>query len=152
MAVTEGAMRIIFQDASGTRRDVVLEARTEVLDIATDPRQQLFVPAGSLTLEEDDRMNLEFKGDTAGTFDEGSTFRIPVRIKNKRTNVVRETYLTYADFGVATLNQNEGLSWTPMAGATAGTGGYIVNAQESLKLGHATAVNSRIYVALVLTG
>lgn len=145
MAVTEGAMRIIFQDASGTRRDVVLEARTEVLDISTDPRQQLFVPAGSLTLEEDDKMQIEFKGDTAGTFDEGSTFRIPVRIQNKRTNVVRETYLTYGDFGLSTTNQAEGTSYTPL------TGGYTVNAQERVRLGHATAVNSRIYVALVLS-
>lgn len=145
MAVTEGAMRTIFQDASGTRRDVVFEARTESLDISTDPRQQIYVPAGEATLEEDDKLQLEFKGDTAGTFDEGSTFRIPVRIQNKRTGVVRETYLVYGDFGLSTTNQNEGTAWTAL------TGGYTIGAQERLRLGHATAVNSRIYVALVLS-
>lgn len=145
MAVTEGAMRIVFQDASGTRRDVVLEARTEALDISTDPRQQIYVPAGVATLEEDDKLQIEFKGDTAGTFDEGSTFRIPVRIQNKRTGVVRETYLVYGDFGLSTTNQTEGTSWTAL------TGGYTVNAQERVRLGHSTAVNSRIYVSLVLS-
>lgn len=145
MAVTEGMARIIFQDASGTRRDVVLEARTEILDISTDPRQQVYVPIGSQILEEDDKLQLEFKGDTAGSFDEGSTFRIPVSIQNKRTGVVRETFLVYGDFGLSTTNQTEGTSYTALTSA------YTVNAQERLRLGHATAVNSRIYISLVLS-
>jgi hypothetical protein len=145
MAVVEGLMRIIGQDASGMRRDVLFEARTEVLDVSTDPRQQIYVPIHSLVLEEDDKLALEFKGDTAGTFDEGSTFRIPVSIQNKRTGVVRETYLYYGDFGLSTTNQTQGTNWTPTTSA------YTINAQERLRLGHATAVNSRIYVALVLS-
>ena len=144
MAVTEGSFRVVFKDASGTRRDVVFgEVRTEVLDISTDPRQQLLVPVGQQMLDEDDKMDIELKGDTAGTMDAASTIRIPVRIRNKKTGVTRETYLTATSFGLDTTDVSYGTDWTRVAT-------YTVGAQEQLKLGHSTAPNSRIYVALVV--
>lgn len=141
----EGSVRIVFQDASGTRRDVVYgEVRTEPLDVSTDPRQQLQVPAGQATLEEDDKLITEFKGDSATTVDNTSVIRIPVRIQNKKTNVVRETYINGADLGLTATDISILTTFTQF-------GSYTINAQERLKLGHATQVNSQIYMQLAFT-
>lgn len=146
MAVTEGQFQIVFKDASGTRRDVVYGAvRTEELDRSTDIRQRLFVPfINNKWLEEDDKIDLEIKGDTAGTMDNGSSIFIPVTIVNKKTGVARETYLTGADFGLTTTDVSYGTSFTVVAT-------YTISAQEAVFLGHKTLPNSRIYVALVVS-
>ncbi len=142
----EGAVRIIFQDASGTRQDVVFgEVRTEPLDVSTDPRQLPQVPFGrNVPLGQDDVLVVQMKGDSATTVDNTSTIRIPVTIQNIKTGVMRETYLTGADLG---------LSATDVAVATTFTqiGSYTVNAQERLQLGHRTQVNSQIYASLAYT-
>lgn len=147
----EGAVRIVFQDASGTRRDVVYgETRTEALRAAavtvtaTDPRVMQQVPAGQQVLEEDDKLVVEMKGDAATIVDETATIRIPVRIQNKKTGVVRETFLTGADLGLAAANVTINTTFTTV-------GSYTVNAQERLKLGHATQVNSQILMNLNYT-
>jgi hypothetical protein len=145
-----GSIRLIMQDASGTRRDVVYGgARTELLALgATDPRLSQYVPAGSATVEEDDYVTIELLGDTAAVaVDEGAVYRIPVRIQNKKTKVVRETFLTAADFGLVSgvTNISSVLStWVQI-------GKYTINAQESLRLGHTNAVNSRIYMLIQYT-
>lgn len=141
----EGSVRMIFADASETRRDVVFgEVRTEPLDVSTDPQQQLVVPAGAATLEEDDKLIVEMKGDAATTVDNTSVIRIPVRIQNKKTKVVRETYLTGADLGLTATDVAIATSWTKV-------GSYTVNAQERLRLGHGTRANSTIYAQLAYT-
>jgi hypothetical protein len=141
----EGSVRFIFADASETRRDVVFgEVRTEPLDVSTDPQQQLVVPAGSATLEEDDKLIVEMKGDSATTVDNTSVIRIPVRIQNKKTQVVRETYLTGADLGLTSTDVSIATSWTKV-------GSYTINAQERLRLGHGTRANSTLYAQLAWT-
>lgn len=141
----EGAIRLIFADASETRRDVIFgEVRTEPLDVSQDPQQQLVVPAGAATIEEDDKLIVEMKGDSATTVDNGSKIRIPVRIQNKKTKVVRETYLTAADLGLTTTDVSIGTGWTKV-------GSYTVNAQERLRLGHGTRANSTIYMEMIYT-
>ena len=147
----EGSVRLVFQDASGTRRDVVYgEVRTEPLraaaagTLATDPRVMQQVPAGQATLEEDDKLIVEIKTDSASNVNNTSTIRIPVRIQNKKTNVVRETFLTGADIGLVAGNTVTNTTFTLM-------GSYTINAQERLKLGHATQANSQILMLLLFT-
>src|SRR5574337_23974 len=127
MAVTEGSLQLVFKDASGTRRDVVYGAvRTESLNRSTDIRQRLFVPLiNNKWLEEDDKLDIEIKDDTARTMDNGSSIFIPVTIVNKKTGVARETYLTGADFGLTTTDVSYGTSYTVVAT-------YTVNAQEAV--------------------
>lgn len=153
VAVTEGEIRIVASDASGTRRDVAVGSyRTEMLDStsvsATDMRTWLYIPASQATLEEDDILAVEIKGDTAGSFDSASVWRVPVRIQNKKTGSVRETYLTVTDFknagaAVTTTDILYGTAFTQVAT-------YTVNAQERLRIGHTNAVNSRLYMSLVV--
>ena len=145
----EGAVRIVFQDASGTRRDVVYgETRTEPLrgaaagSLSADPRLLPQVPAGQAALEEDDKLVVEMKGDAATAVNYTSTVRIPVRIQNKKTKVVRETYLTGGDLGLVAGDVTVNTTFTTI-------GSYTINAQESLKLGHATQVNSQIGMAFL---
>jgi hypothetical protein len=142
-----GDVRIVGADASGTRRDVIFGGvRTELLALgATDPRLSLYVPAGMATLEEDDVMSIDIKADAAVDIDNTSVFRIPVRIQNKKTGVVRETFLTGADFGLSSTNV------VTVAGVWTYVGKYTVNAQEKVRLGHTNAVNSRIYMAFAFT-
>ena len=146
MAVTEGMFQLVFKDASGMRRDVVYgPVRTEELDRSTDIRQRLFVPfLNNKWVEEDDKIDMEIKGDTAGTMDSGSGFFIPVTIVNKKTNVARETYLTVSDFGLTATDVDYTTSYTVVAT-------YTVSAQEAVFLGHKTLPNSRIYVTLVVS-
>lgn len=141
----EGDIRILFADASETRRDVVFGAvRTEPLDVSTDPQQQLVVPAGMATLDEDDKLIVEMKGDSATTVDNTAAIRIPVRIQNKKTGVVRETYITGADLGLTATDVAIATSWTKV-------GSYTVGAQERLRLGHGTRANSVIYMQIAYT-
>ena len=151
MAVTEGDMRLKYADASLTRQDVVYgDVPTTKLDVSTDPRQQLVVPYQSGDpLKEDDLLIMTLKGLTAGTFDAGSTFQIPVTIRNVTTGIVREAFLGVADFttmagaAIDTTDINYGTSLTDVTK-------YTVKAQEQVRLGHKFAENSRIYVALVV--
>ncbi len=142
----EGAVRIVFQDASGTRRDVVFgEVRTEPLDISTDPRQQMQVPFGkSIPLGQDDVFVVEMKGDNATTVDNTSTIRIPVTIQNIKSGGMRETYLVGADLGLTSTDVAVATTFTQI-------GSYTVNAQERLQLGHRLQVNSQIYALLAYT-
>lgn len=145
-ATGEGSVRIIFADASGTRRDVVYgEVRTEPLDASTtDPRQMQQVPAIKAYLGQDDVLIVEMKADTATTVDNTSIVRIPVRIQNIKTKVVRETTLTGADLGLSATDVTVATTWTQI-------GSYTVNAQEILALGHASQVNSQIMMNLAYT-
>lgn len=142
-----GSIRIVAADASGTRRDVIFGGvRTELLALgATDPRLSLYVPAGMATLEEDDVLSIDILADASVDIDNTSVFRIPVRIQNKKTGVVRETFLTGADFGLSATNI------VTVAAVWTFVGKYTVNAQERVRLGHTNAVNSRIYMALAYT-
>lgn len=152
MAVTEGFLRLKYTDASMTRQDVVYgDVRTEQLDVATDPRQMLIVPyQGGPPLNEDDMLIVALKGDTAGEFDNGSTVRIPVTIRNITTKIVREAFLSLTDFtdmednAISATNEDYGVSFTDVLK-------YTVKAQEQMRLGHKFAENSRAYMALVVT-
>lgn len=150
MAVTEGKIRLTYTDASMTRQDVVLEADTVLADISTDPRQKIIVGyIKSNPLKEDDMLLMSIQGLTAGDFDSGSTFQIPVTIRNVTTGIVRETMLTVSDFtdmsgaAIGATNIDYGTNFTAVAK-------YTVKAQEQLKLGYRMAENSRLYVALVV--
>ena len=152
MAVTEGQMRLKYTDASMTRQDVVYgDVPTTKLDIATDPRQMLVVPYQSgPPLKEDDMLIMALKGNTAGDFDSGSTFQVPVTIRNITTGIVREAFLEVGDFtdmsgaALSATNVDYGVSFTDVVK-------YTIKAQEEMRLGHKFAENSRIYVALVVT-
>lgn len=152
MAVTEGFLRLYAADASQSRKDIIYgDVRTEQLDISTDPRQLQIVPyTPGAVLKEDDLLIASLKGDTAGTFDSGSTVRIPVTIKNMTTGIVRAAFLSLVDF---TDMEGNAISATDESYATSFTDvlKYTVKAQERLILGHKFAENSRIYVALVVT-
>ncbi|MDD5614882.1 MAG: hypothetical protein PHH85_01620 [Candidatus Methanoperedens sp.] len=147
----EGTVRIVMQDASGTSRSVVFgEVRTEPLraaaagTVATDPRTMLQVPAGAATLGQDDKLVVEMKADSATNINNTSTIRIPVRIQNVKTGVVRETYLTGADLGLTSSNVAIATTFTTV-------GSYTVNAQERVRLGHTTQVNSQALACLLYT-
>ncbi|MDD4482687.1 MAG: hypothetical protein PHP18_05665 [Bacilli bacterium] len=138
----EGEFRIVRTDASETQREVLYACATELLDISTDPRQKQIIAQSMAGLMQDDKLKLELKVATATTVDYGlSTMQIPVRIKNMRTKSVYETFFRHGDFATAdvTVPANK---WTEI-------GSYTVKAQESLKIGHSIAENSRIYIALV---
>lgn len=151
MAVTEGFLRLYAADASQSRKDIIYgDVRTEQLDISTDPRQLQIVPyTPGAVLKEDDLLIVSLKGDTAGTFDSGSTVRIPVTVKNMTTGIVRAAFLSLTDF---TDMEGNAPSGTDESYGTAFTDvlKYTVKAQERLILGHKFAENSRIYVALVV--
>ena len=144
-------MQLKYTDAGMSRQDIVYgPVSTIKLDIATDPRQQLVVPYQSgAPLKEDDMLLMSLKGLTAGDFDEGTTWYIPVTIRSVTTGIVRETFLEISDFttmaGAAiAANIDYGVSMTDVVK-------YTVKAQEEMRLGHKFAENSRIYIALVLT-
>jgi len=138
----EGDFRITRTDASETVREVLFSCATELLDISTDPRQKQIIPMSQAGLREDDKLKLELYVSTATTVDFGlSTIQIPVRIRNERTKSVFETFFRHANFASADV--------TVVAGKWVEIGSYTVKGQESVKLGHSIAENSRIYVALV---
>ncbi len=151
-ATAEGSVRIIFQDASGTRRDVVYgETRTEALraaaasTVATDPRvMQNVAFGGRVPLGQDDQLVVEMKGDSATVVDSGATIRIPVTVQNIKTGVIRETFLTGSDLGLTATDVTINTTWTVV-------GSYTINAQERLTLGHRNQANSQILMCLVYT-
>jgi len=103
------------------------------------------VPAVKAYLGQDDVFIVEMKGDSATTVDGTATvIRIPVRIQNIKTKVVRETFLTGSDLGLGATDVTVATTWTQI-------GSYTVNAQEILALGHATQVNSQIMMSLTYT-
>lgn len=152
MAVTEGKMQLKYTDAGMSRQDIVYGPVTTIkLDISTDPRQQLVVPYQSgAPLKEDDMLLIALSGLTAGDFDSGSSWYIPVTIRSVTTGIVRETFLEISDF-------------TDMDGTVFGAGNiayavsmtdvakYVIKAQEEMRLGHKFAENSRVYMTLVVT-
>lgn len=146
----EGQVRIIYADANEHTRDVIFgPVRTEPLDVSTDPQQQQVIDPIEVSnwpngLDEDDKLIVEMKGDSATTVDNTSTIRIPVRVRNKRTGQVRDTEITGADLGLTATDVAIGTSWTKV-------GSYSIGAQEQLKLGKRTRANSTIYAALAFT-
>ena len=152
MAVTEGKLQLKYTDAGMSRQDVVYgPVSTIKLDISTDPRQQLVVPYQSgQPLKEDDMLIMALEGLTAGTFDSGTTWYIPVTIRSVTTGIVRETFLEVSDFKTmagAAIGSDDISYGTSMTDVVK----YTVKAQEEMRLGHKFAENSRIYVVLVLT-
>lgn len=146
----EGALRLVFSDASETNKRVIGEWATEQLDISTDPRQQIIMPKSKDMLEEDDKLIVEVSLLAASTIDYTATeaftkMRIPVTIRNKRTGTVFERILRHPDFTSADITIGAANTWTVI-------GTYTVSAQEQVKIGHNIAENSRIYVVLGETG
>lgn len=138
-ASDEGDVRIVFTDASQSRREKIFEAPTEALDVSTDPRQQLIVPFSLETIHEDDLLLVEVKVGTASSADYGlSTVRIPVTKRSKATGQETPTYLRDSDLRSADVTL--ATSWTQL-------GSYTISAQEDLKLGHRIPDNSRIYIS-----
>jgi hypothetical protein len=146
----EGSLRILYADASESRRDQIQVFASEALDISEDPRQQKIVPKSRASIGEDDKMILEYKALAATNIDytADETFtkmRIPVTVKNVNTGNVFETILRHPDFATADVTVPVADQWTVI-------GKYTVGAQERVKLGHSIAENSRIYVQLAETG
>lgn len=138
----EGDFRIVRTDASETVREVLYSCATELLDISTDPRQKQIIGMSKAELRQDDKLKLELKVATATSVDYGlSSMQIPLRIRNERTKNVHETFFRHGDFITADV--------TVPAGKWVEIGSYTVKGQESLKIGHGIAENSRIYVNLV---
>ena len=138
----EGDFRIVKTDASETVRQVLFEAASELLDISTDPRQQIIIAQSMASLREDDKLLIEYKTGTATSVDYGtSVVRIPIRRRNVRTGNVAESYLRHSDFASADV--------TVAAGSWIKIGSYTVPAQEEIRIGQSIAENSRIYVELV---
>lgn len=139
----EGLIRIRFTDANRGVMTKVFESRTEVLDVSTDPRQQLLVAVSGVTLGQDDLIILEIKGDSATTFDKDlSSVRIPVTVLSTATGQKTATDLVYADF--STEDTTVADTWTEV-------GSYTVPAQQKIKLGKEIPDNSRIYINVTTT-
>jgi len=138
----EGDFRIVKTDASETVRQVLFEAASELLDVSTDPRQQIIVPQSLATLREDDKLIIEYKTGTATSVDYGSsTVRIPIRRRNVRTGNVADSYLRHSNFASADVTVGAN-SWIKI-------GSYTIPAQEEVRIGQPIAENSRIYVTFV---
>lgn len=145
----EGAVRILFSDASETNRRVIAEFATEQLDQSTDPRQQVIIAKSVDMLEEDDKMIVEVNLMAASNVDYDSAeawtkMRVPVTVRNKRTGNVFERILRHPDFATADVTIAVASQWTRI-------GTYTVTAQEQVKLGWALAENSRLFVLLAET-
>ena len=149
-ATAEGIVRLLYADASETKRDQAGQFNSQELDIATDPRQLQVLPFGGQVLAEDDVLIMEFyptagAGDVATDPTESAThslIRIPVTVKNIRTGNKFEKVLTSYDFQTAAANYTCGQNaWTVI-------GRYVIGAQEEIMLGHANPVNSRIRIEL----
>lgn len=143
-AADEGTLRIRFTDANRGVMTKVFESRSEVLDVSTDPRQQLLVAMAGVTLGQDDLVILEYNADTTTEIDFGlSTIRIPVTILSTATGQKTATYLTHSDFVEADV--------TLTADTWIEVGAFVVPAQQKLKIGHEIPDNSRIYVSILET-
>lgn len=138
----EGDFRIVKTDASETVRQVLYEGPSEMLDISTDPRQQVILPMSLASLREDDKLLIEYKTGTATSVDYGSSVvRIPIRRRNVRTGNVAESFLRHSNFASADV--------TVAANTWVKIGSYTVPAQEEIRIGQSIAENSRLYVSLV---
>ena len=147
-ATDEGRIRILFADASGTRKDVIFEAATELLKLgASDPRLAIIMPMSQGHISEDDKLLIEGNFLAATSIDYVATetgttkMRIPVTIKNKKTGVKNPRMLRHPDFASADVTITTAATWYTL-------GEYTVSAQEELKLGYEIAENSRIYIVL----
>lgn len=140
-AADEGMMRIRFTDANRGVMTKVFESRTEPLDVATDPRQQLILPMSGGVVGQDDLVILEVNADLATSMDYGlSTVRIPVTVLATATGQKTATYLVHADFTSVDV--------TLPAGTWVEVGTYTIPAQQKLRLGHEIPDNSRIYLEI----
>lgn len=140
-ATDEGDVRIRFTDANRGIMTKVFESRTEPLDVATDPRQQLLLPMSGVTLGQDDLVILECNVDTTSSMDYGlSTVRIPVTVMSTATGQRTATYLTHGDFAAADTTLTADI-WVEI-------GSYTVPAQQKIKLGHEIPDNSRVYISM----
>jgi hypothetical protein len=145
----EGAVRILFSDASETNRRVIAEFATEQLDQSTDPRQQVIIAKSIDLLEEDDKMIIEVNLMAASNvdYDVAEAFtkmRVPVTVRNKRTGNVFERILRHPNFATADVTVAVASQWVRI-------GTYTVTAQEQVKLGWNLAENSRLYIQLAET-
>lgn len=135
----EGDVRVVFTDASESRREKVFEAATEILDANTTLRDQLIVPLSKETLHEDDILKVEVKVGTASSADYGlSSVRIPITKRNKTTGQETPTFLRDSDLRAADVTLTAA-TWVTL-------GSYTISAQEDLKIGHRIPDNSRIYI------
>jgi len=140
----EGDLRIRFTDANRGIMTKVFESRTEVLDVSTDPRQQLLVPISPVTLGQDDLIIMEVKADADTTFDKDlSTVRVPITVMSTATGQKTATNLIYSDFSAADTTLT-GATWIEV-------GSYTVPAQQKVKLGQEIPDNSRIYINITTT-
>lgn len=140
VASDEGDVRIIFTDASESRREKVFEAQTEILDANTTLRDQLIVPFSAETIHEDDIVKVEVKVGVASTADYGlSTVRIPITKRNRATGQETPTFLRDSDLRAADVTLTAA-TWVVL-------GSYTISAQEDLKLGHRIPDNSRVYIS-----
>lgn len=145
--------RLVYADAGETKRDVVWQGSkaacmadssiSGAVLTQPDPRKLPIVPKTKGFLSEDDKLILEIYNSATDTYDNDdndaeATIRIPITIRNVKTGVVRETELMSKDFSgsdVACVASE----WTKILT-------YTVGAQEQVKLGHAIAENSRIFL------
>lgn len=159
---TKAFYRLVVTDARKTKRVVVAEYHASEFQpqnaedaaypqFVTDPQQMPILPKGiGGILGEDDYLLIEAK-------DDGSTesqilpthqrIRIPVTIRNRRTGVVTEKFLSPSDFTVTTDFAAADMSptyWREIA--------YVqVPAQEQWKLGVGIAHNSRVCIGFADT-
>lgn len=159
---TKAFYRLVVTDARKTKRVVVAEYHssefqpTNAADDAypqfvTDPQQMPILPKGvGGILGEDDYLLLEAKDDGSSQSKitaNHQRIRIPVTIRNRRTGVVTEKFLSPSDFTVTTDFASANMSatyWREIA--------YVqVPAQEQWKLGVAIAHNSRVVIGFADT-
>lgn len=142
VATDNGNLRVRMTDANRGIMTKVFESRTEPLNVATDPRQQLIVPMSGSMVGQDDLVILEVKVDTTSSMDYGlSTVRIPITVLATATGQKTATYLVHADFTTDDV--------TLTAGTWVEVGAYEIPAQQKLKLGHEIPDNSRVYIDMV---
>ncbi len=145
----EGEIRITYTDASEANKAFVMEASTERLrcrhatgSVEADARKYLVLPKSQASLEEDDKILIEFKPILATLIDVVNTvLELPVTIRNKRTGTVHERTLRWGDFQTADVTGIAANKWTIV-------GTYTVSAQEQVKIGWNIAQNSRILMQL----
>lgn len=139
----EGIVRIRFTDANRGVMTKVFEARTEDLDVSTDPRQQPLVAMSGIALGQDDLIILEIKGDSATTFDKDlSRVSIPITVLSTATGQRTPTNLVYSDFSAADTTVAD--TWTEV-------GAYTIPAQQKVRMGKEIPDNSRIYINVTTT-
>ena len=150
-------LELVYADASETRQDVVYRGSKGALlgDSSVsgavlsqaDPRKLPILAKTAGHLSEDDKLIVKIKDNTAETFDNADndaemSIRIPITIRNVKTEVLTETELMAKDFSGSDVLMIAG-EWTKVLT-------YTVSAQEEVKIGHAVAENSRIFASPLL--